>query len=172
MKHPASLEYFNVFAEGQQFPALASVELPSIVQQMEDYTTGAISGTIQIPRTGQVEAMEATIKTRSVDPAIEDALQYDKRANLDCYGSYKVKNGETGEVETRRRKITLGCILMERSGDSLEKGRTEGAEYKVAVAYYREEIDGEEIYEISPLHMIFRHRGRDLLEGHRANIGL
>lgn len=169
--HPANLAYFKMYIEGRVIPALVSLTMPDIVQQTEEYRASGIAGTINLPKVGHFEAMQMTIKPRSMVKEVDEGLRFNERINVEMRSSYTNHDADTGKVGALSRVINAGLILRSRTNDEVAQGREEGPEYLCDVVYYREALDGTEIWEIDPFNMVAKHRGQDLLEAHRQNIG-
>ncbi|STD85463.1 tail tube protein [Escherichia coli] len=75
-----------------------------------------------------------------------------------------------------RRRCTVrnpdACRFTELDPGSAKVGDDTSHKYTLKNTYYKLTINGEEIIEVDVLNMIYKVAGVDVLEKHRANIGL
>lgn len=171
MALPKKLKMMNLFNEGNSYQGqTGEVTIPKIARKFEDWRGGGMNGNIKWDAGLADDISEFTWKLGGIDPlvigqfgaATVDAI------GLRFAGSYQRDDtGETSSLEIslrgRHEEIDFG---NQKAGDDTEKT------IKTIWSYYKLTIDNVVVVEIDIPNMIEKVNGVDLLEKHRANIGL
>jgi P2 family phage contractile tail tube protein len=165
---PSILKDFNIFYESGSWIGLANeIELPKLAKKMEEIFMG--NGTIKVAMGN--EAMEATV---TLDGMPEEVL----RAFGECdvsgialrfAGAYERQDAT---CETSSLEIVMRGRFEELDFGSAKKGDKSQSKHKMAVAYLKVMIDGDEVIELDHVNYIERVGGVDRLAKTRAAIGL
>lgn len=171
MALPRKLKHMNLFNEGESYMGVASsVTLPKLTRKLEDWRGAGMDGPAKVDLGMGDDGIQLEWTLGGLDLTV--IKQYGAvSANgigLRFAGSYQQDDtGDTIPVEVvvrgRHEEIDMG-----------EAKPGEDTEHKITTActYYKLTVDGEELIEIDTLAMIFVVDGKDLMEGHRRNIGL
>lgn len=171
MALPKKLKMMNLFNEGNSYQGqTGEVTIPKIARKFEDWRGGGMNGNIKWDAGLADDISDFTWKLGGIDPlvigqfgaATVDAI------GLRFAGSYQRDDtGETSSLEIslrgRHEEIDFG---NQKAGDDTEKT------IKTIWSYYKLTIDNVVVVEIDIPNMIEKVNGVDLLEKHRANIGL
>ncbi len=169
MALPKKLKNFNLFGNGDNWQGqIASLTLPSLVRQMEEFRGGGMNAPVDIDH--GMEKLEFQWTPAGLIPELFDNFgtsQLDTDM-LRFAGSYQRDDtAETVPVEIvvrgRHREINMG---------DAESGSDNTQSVTTSVSYYKLTINGEEVVEIDVPGMVEKIRGVDRLEEHRKNIGL
>lgn len=169
MALPKKLKNFNLFGNGNNWQGqVASLTLPPLVRQMEEYRGGGMNAPVDIDM--GMEKLEFQWTPAGLIESVFDNFgtsRFDAEL-LRFAGSYQRDDtGQTVPVEIvvrgRHREIAMG---------DAEAGSDNTQSITTTLSYYKLTINGEEVVEIDVLNMIEKVRGVDRLEEHRRNIGL
>ncbi|MFC2994857.1 phage major tail tube protein [Acinetobacter sichuanensis] len=171
MALPKKLKMMNLFNEGNSYQGqTGEVTIPKIARKFEDWRGGGMNGNIKWDAGLADDISEFTWKLGGIDPLV---LSQWGAATVDAIGlrfagSYQRDDtGETSSLEIslrgRHEEIDFG---NQKPGDDTEKT------IKTIWSYYKLTIDNIVVVEIDIPNMIEKVNGVDLLEKHRANIGL
>lgn len=171
MALPKKLKKMNLFNEGNSYLGqTGEVTIPKLVRKFEDWRGGGMNGNVKVDLGLGDDISEFSWKLGGIDALIiEQWGAATVSANMLRFaGSYQRDDtGETSAVEIvvrgRHEEIDFG---NQKAGDDTETS------IKTIWSYYKLSIDGEVKVEIDIPNMIEIVNGVDLLEKHRANIGL
>lgn len=171
MALPKKLKMMNLFNEGNSYQGqVGEVTIPKIARKFEDWRGGGMNGNIKWDAGLADDISEFTWKLGGVDPLVIGQWGAATVAahGLRFAGSYQRDDtGETSSLEIvirgRHEEIDFG---NQKAGDDTEKT------IKTIWSYYKLTIDNIVVVEIDIPNMIEKVNGVDLLEKHRANIGL
>lgn len=154
---PKKLKNMNVHVDGQGYLGVASeYEEPNIALATEDYRGGGMLGSVKIDL--GIEAMEATIKVgghvsslfRKFGTTAVDGVR------IRLTGAYQADQfGSAAEAV----EVYLGGRFTEMTPGTAKPGDDTEHEFKVAVAYYRREVNGRTEIEIDMV------QGRYVVDG-------
>lgn len=171
MALPKKLKMMNLFNEGNSYQGqVGEVTIPKIARKFEDWRGGGMNGNIKWDAGLADDISEFTWKLGGVDPLVIGQWGAATVAahGLRFAGSYQ--RDDTGEISSleivirgRHEEIDFG---NQKAGDDTEKT------IKTIWSYYKLTIDNIVVVEIDIPNMIEKVNGVDLLEKHRANIGL
>jgi uncharacterized protein len=169
MALPRVLKHFNIFNDGNSYLNEATeIVLPKLQRKMEDYQSGGMDMPIKTDMGGEALQLEFTC-----GGLMEDALRQFGNLSHDGVGlrfagSYQRDDGTaTSAVEVsvrgRHSEIDMG---------NAKKGDATAFKVTCELSYYKLTIDNEDVIEIDILNMKMVINGKDLLEDHRAAIGI
>ena len=171
MALPKKLKMMNLFNEGNSYLGqTGEVTLPKIGRKFEDWRGGGMDGNIKWDNGISDDMIEFAWKLGGIDPLV--ISQYGAATvaaiGLRFAGSYQRDDtGETTALEIvvrgRHEEIDFGNA---KAGDDTELS------IKTIWSYLKITIDGEVFIEIDIPGVVFKVKGVDMYEKHRANIGL
>lgn len=150
----------------EEVGALVSVELPEINLGTEEVKGAGFLGTSDLPATGQVEAMEATINTRGMDKQHVALLKMGvhKFALLFVQDSFSVQKG----VVPEGCKIYMDAVFKGYSPGSVEQMSAQEGSFVYEVLRYQVIVDGRELLLIDKVNSIFKVDGQDQMQDVRS----
>lgn len=171
MALPKKLKMMNLFNEGNSYLGqTGEVTLPKLGRKFEDWRGGGMDGNIKWDNGMSDDMIEFAWKLGGIDPFV--ISQYGAATvaafGLRFAGSYQRDDtGETTALEMvvrgRHEEIDFGNA---KAGDDTELS------IKTIWSYLKITIDGEVYIEIDIPGIIFKVKGVDMYEKHRANIGI
>ncbi|MFW1926526.1 phage major tail tube protein [Acinetobacter ursingii] len=171
MALPKKLKMMNLFNEGNSYLGqTGEVTLPKLGRKFEDWRGGGMDGNIKWDNGLSDDMIEFAWKLGGIDPLV--ISQYGAATvsaiGLRFAGSYQRDDtGETTALEMvvrgRHEEIDFG---NSKAGDDTELSM------KTIWSYLKITIDGEVFIEIDIPGIVFKVKGVDMYEKHRANIGL
>lgn len=168
MKMPKQLKGFNLFADGEnQYGVTVDITRPKITRKTEDYTPGGAMGELTVAHGFEKLELEFTSKgydadnLKSMSSAINGKLlRYQGALQEEDGSGYKILKGEA-----RGR-------IIEADAGSDKQGEGGEHKFKVALTYWKESVDGEEIVELDFLRNIAKFGGVDERAGLRQALGM
>ncbi len=171
MALPKKLKMMNLFNEGNSYLGqTGEVTLPKLGRKLEAWRGGGMDGSIKWDAGMSDDMIEFAWKLGGIDPLV--ISQYGAATvgalGLRFAGSYQRDDtGETTALEMvvrgRHEEIDFG---NSKAGDDTELS------IKTIWSYLKITIDGEVFIEIDIPGIVFKVKGVDMYEKHRANIGL
>lgn len=171
MALPKKLKMMNLFNEGNSYLGqTGEVTLPKLGRKFEDWRGGGMDGNIKWDNGLSDDMIEFAWKLGGIDPLV--ISQYGAATvsaiGLRFAGSYQRDDtGETTALEMvvrgRHEEIDFG---NSKAGDDTELSM------KTIWSFLKITIDGEVFIEIDIPGIVFKVKGVDMYEKHRANIGL
>lgn len=171
MALPKKLKMMNLFNEGNSYLGqTGEVTMPKLGRKFEDWRGGGMDGNIKWDNGLSDDMIEFAWKLGGIDPLV--ISQYGAATvgalGLRFAGSYQRDDtGETTALEMvvrgRHEEIDFG---NSKAGDDTELS------IKTIWSYLKITIDGEVFIEIDIPGIVFKVKGVDMYEKHRANIGL
>lgn len=161
----------NVYINDVSTHGMASeVTCPSITAVMNDYNSLGMIGSTEF--FAGFDKMEASIKWKHLENDIKTTLaDFTKSVNIMVRSSRQ-------EIDAEGVQREVPIVIMMRGfskqypGDSFKKGESSELESVIAVNYYKETVDGEDLVEIDVLSNVYKVNGEDLLAQHRQNLGI
>ncbi|EKN6387026.1 phage major tail tube protein [Yersinia enterocolitica] len=171
MALPRKLKYFNVYVNGDSYLGQASeLTPPKLTIKTEDYQGAGMPGSVALDLGFEAGALDMELTLGGLAPELlklwgtptADGVQFR------FAGSYQAE--DTGEaipleIQTRGR-------YTEHDPGSAKQGDDTSHKYTLKNTYCKITANNEELFELDVLNMIYRVNGVDMLEKHRANIGL
>ncbi|WP_315709000.1 phage major tail tube protein [Brenneria uluponensis] len=171
MALPKKLKYFNLFIDGDNyFGQVPEITPAKLSRKMEDYQGAGMPGSVAIDFGFEASALDMEITVGGIDAGL---LKKTGNASADGVqirfaGSYQDES--TGdpvpcEIQARGR-------FTEVDQGSAKVGDDTSHKYTLKNTYYKMTINSEEVIEVDVLNMVYKVGGVDMLEKHRANLGL
>lgn len=171
MSLPKKLKYFNLFIDGDNyFGQVPEVTPPKLTRKTEDYQAGGMPGFVAIDFGFDAGALDMEITLGGLDANLLKKWGVSTADGMQTRfaGSYQDEaTGETVpcEIQTRGR-------FTELDPGSAKVGEDTAHKYTLKNTYFKLTVSGEEVMEVDVLNMIYKVAGVDMLEKHRANVGL
>lgn len=165
---PETLANLNLFVDGVSFQGdVPSLTLPKLTLKMEEHRPGGMDMPIEIDL--GMEKLEAAFSTTGVR---RESLKFFGLADASAFngtfrGAFKGLKGKITPVV-----VTLRGVLKEVEMGDWKSGEKTEIKHSVAVAYYKLEVDGRQVYEIDALGMKRVINGVDQLAAQRVALGL
>lgn len=168
---PRKLKHMNMFNDGNNWQGIAeSITLPKYTRKFEKFRGGGMAGAVDIDMgldDGSLDTEYTIGGTESlvfkqIGKATVDAIQ------TRFTGS--IQRDDTGEVQAVEL-VTRGRIKEVDSGE-WKTGESSTTKVSLANSYAKLTINGEVVYEVDLVNMIEIVDGVDLMEAHRAALGL
>lgn len=169
MALPRKLKNMNVFVNGTSFLDEATeVTLPKLTMKTEDYRGGGMLGEVAVDM--GLEKLEMEIKFGGFMAELRKQFGNAKidGTPLRFAGAYQRPN--TGEVDAV--EITARGRITEIDGGSSKVGDNTEETYKLALTYYKEDINGDTNIEIDLINHVYMVGGEDKFQAIRQAIGL
>lgn len=159
------IKYHSVFMTGVHIGSVKEYTPPVPTEALEDYRAGAMDAPIKVGV--GMEALEAQIKLGAYEKEAYNKVGTFAPVEVEVRGAIERIDGTTVSiVHTLTAKLTVGD-----RGSWTAGGLPEGT-ISMAISYFKEEVDGEEIVEIDIPNMIRRINGVDQMEEIRNALGL
>lgn len=166
---PRKLKYLNVIVEGRGSPGeVMSVKLPNLKKKTESFRAGGMPGEVKVANGHEAIDLEHEYGGYMVEAVRQAGVTRVDGLGLRFVGSYQRPDGsgvDTVEIAVRGFHEELD------RGDS-KIGDDTKFTVKTACSYYKETVNGEVVYEIDLLNMVWTVGGVDLLAAHRDAIGV
>lgn len=169
MALPRKLKQMNLFGDGVSYHGQATeVTVPKLAIKAESYRAGGMLGEVDIDL--GLEKLEIEHKYGGIMPEILKQFGSPKIDGLLLRFAGSYQRDDTGDVEAvevvvrgRHAEIDPGNAKM---GDDTEHT------VKSSLTYYKLIVAGETLVEIDMINLVYIVDGTDLMEKHRAAIGL
>ena len=168
MKMPRILKAFNLFIDGMnQHGIVADVTRPKIARKTEDYTPGG--GMMEMTIVFGFEKLEMEITSKGFDADLLRSMSSSINGRLIRYqGALQQDDSETyqhlkGEARGR---------IIEADPGSDKQGEGGEHKFKIALVYWKETLDGQEILELDVLGNKAVFGGKDERAELRKALGL
>ncbi|WP_420142383.1 phage major tail tube protein [Sphingomonas sp.] len=146
--------------------ATATVTLPKLARKLEEYRGAGMDTPIKLDMGGEALEMECTINGMAVElyRGFGGTLAGEM---LNFTGAYEREDtGEIFAVDV----FTRGRYEEIEAGEQ-KLGELNGTKAKLALAYYRLDVDGRTLVEIDPINGVMIVDGFDVLAAQRAAMG-
>lgn len=168
MALPRKLKHLNAFNDGASYLGeVVSFTRPKQARKMEEYRSGGMNGPVKIDNGVEAVEAEMTLGGYMADIVKQFGVETVDGVQLRLLGSLQREN--SADVDA------FECVLRGRweeiDGGESKSGEDTETKGKFTCAYYKESLNGEELYEIDLLNMVERSGGIDRLAAHRAAIG-
>lgn len=168
MKMPKQLKGFNLFVDGEnQYGVIVDISRPKIARKTEDYTPGGAMGEMTVVH--GFDKLEMEITSKGYDADMLKSMSSSINGKLLRYqGALQEEDGEGYKVlkgEARGR-------IIEADPGSDKQGEGGEHKFKIALVYWKETVDGEEIVELDFLQNKAVFGGKDERAGLRQALGM
>ena len=171
MALPKKLKYFNMFFDGDNYFGMVPEITPAkLTRKTEDYQAGGMPGSVAVDLGFDAGALDMDITLGGMDAGLLKKWGIATADGMQTRYAGSYQDDSTGEavpveIQTRRRFTEMDPGTSKTGDDTSHK-------YTLKNTYYKLTINGEEIIEVDVLNMIYKVGGVDMMEKHRANIGL
>lgn len=171
MAMPRKLKNLNLFNDGNSYLGVAkSVTLPALGRKMESYRGGGMNGPVKADLGFSDDGIQFEWKTGGLDLISLRQFGTVNASGVALRFSGPYQQDDTGEVSNvevvvrgRHETIEMGDA---QPGEDTEHSMT------TTCTYYKLTVDGEEVIEIDMLNFVEKVNGVDMLEKHRAAMGI
>jgi hypothetical protein len=160
-----------VYEGSSNFVGVASVALPDINQKVATLNGAGIAGDVEVPISGQLEAMTVTIKFKAYSAEVA-RLRSPGRHTVELRPAVQNEDTVRGEIVVAAEKHVMVIVPKGLSGATIAPASQRETDLTASVRYWKHIIDGETIHEIDPLNHIFIINGTDYGAPVRSALGL
>jgi hypothetical protein len=150
---------------------MASVQMPNINQKTVPLSGAGIAGDVDIPISGQLEAMDITIAFNAHNEEVT-RLRSPGRHNITLLPAVQHEDTVAGEIVVAAEKHVLVIVPKGLSGMSVAPSTKRETSLTASVRYWAHYIDGKKIHEIDVMNHIFIINGVDYGAPVRRALGL
>lgn len=171
MALPKKLKYLNLFNDSNSYIGLVeSLTLPKFTQKFEKYRGGGMPGAVDINLGLDDGALDTEFTVGGMEAQLFKQMSVTTVDGVQLRFSESIQRDDTGEVQA----VELVVRGRHKELDSGEHKQGDSSTTKVSStnSYAKLTINGEVIYEVDLVNMVWIVNGVDMLEAHRAAIGL
>lgn len=171
MALPKKLKYLNLFNDGNSYVGLVeSLTLPKFTQKFEKYRGGGMPGAVDISMGLDDGALDTEFTVGGMEALLFKQLGVTTVDGVQLRFAESIQRDDTGEVQA----VELVVRGRHKELDSGEHKQGDSSTTKVSStnSYAKLTINGEVIYEVDLVNMVWVVNGVDVMEAHRAAIGL
>lgn len=156
----------KLYSDGEEVMDTVSVQFPSIELATGEIKGAGILGSIDMPMTGQINAMTFAINARGVNKS-NAKLARPGVQKLEVRFIRDVTNGD-GSVIPEGSKVYITGINKKYDPGKAEQGATMDGSIEYEVLRYRQVINGEETLLIDKLNSVYKVNGVDYMQNVRG----
>jgi P2 family phage contractile tail tube protein len=162
---------YAVYEDVNTFYGMSEVTLPEIAMLTEELKGAGISGALNMPFSGHVEAMSMTMNFRA--PTREAiALSEQRNHTLDLRASQQYRDNQNGIVKQQAVKhVVVGSPTKFVPG-KLGVATTADTSVEMSVTYYALFVEGRLVTEVDPINFKYVVNGIDYLADVRKALGM
>ncbi|EPJ4165312.1 phage major tail tube protein [Citrobacter freundii] len=171
MALPRKVKYLNLFNAANNYIGIVeSVTFPKLTEKFEKYRGGGMPGAVDISLGLDDGALDTEFTIGGTE-----ALLFKQMSTVTADGvmlrmTASIQRDDTGEVQAMEL-VTRGRYKELDSGE-FKQGDSSTTKVSCTNSYVKLTINGEVLYEVDLIHMVWIVDGKDLLEAHRGAIGL
>lgn len=171
MALPRKVKYLNLFNNGINWVGIVeSLTLPKLTQKFEKYRGGGMPGAVDISLGLDDGALDTEFTIGGTE-----ALLFKQMSTVTADGvmlrfTASIQRDDTAEVQALEL-VTRGRHKELDSGE-FKQGDSSTTKVSCTNTYAKLAINGEVVYEVDLINMVWIVDGKDLMEAHRAAIGL
>jgi P2 family phage contractile tail tube protein len=158
----------KILSDGEEIFDQVSCQLPSIEKATGELKGAGILGTIDMPLSGQINAMTFSITSRGINSKASK-LAREGRQTLEIRFVRDVILGD-GSIIKEGTKIFITGVNKKFDPGKVENGSTMDGSIEFEVLRYRQVIEGVETLLIDKLNYIYKINGIDYMEKIRASL--
>ncbi len=170
MKQPEAYIDFEVYEDGKNLVGVAQVTLPEISFMTASITGAGVSGTVETPLAGMMEAMTMTMNFRSVTDAAT-SLTAPRKHNIDLRAVGQYWNTSLVDKELWADKHIMVVFPKKLAPGSIAPATASDASGEFSVYYLASYKNGAKVTEIDPFNQICVINGVDYLADVRRALG-
>lgn len=170
MLHPEAYIDFEVYEDAKNLIGVAQASLPDISFMTASITGAGVSGTVETPLAGMLDAMTLTLNFRSVTDAAV-SLASPKKHNIDLRAVGQ--HWDTNAVDKKMwvDKYVMTIFPKKFAPGTIAPASASDASGEYSVYYFAAYKDGERLIEIDPFNQICFINGVDYLADVRKALG-
>lgn len=171
MALPRKLKHLNLFLDGDNWIGVAEEFTPAKqTMKFETYRGGGMPGGVNINLGLDDGALDTEFTFGGYEAALFKKQHQAKIDGVMLRFSGSFQRDDTGEVVAV--EILQRGRIKELDGGTLKTGDNTQLKVSMVNTYYKVTMNGEELVEIDLINMIWKVGGEDMMEAHRAAIGL
>ncbi|MGL4449175.1 MAG: phage major tail tube protein [Shewanella sp.] len=171
MALPRKLKHLNLFLDGDNWIGVAEEYTPAKLSlKLEAYRGGGMPGAAHINMGLDDGALDTEFSFGGYEAALFKKQHSAKIDGVMLRFAGSFQRDDTGDVVAV--EIVQRGRIKELDGGTLKTGDNTQLKVSLANTYYKVTVDGEELVEIDLVNMIHKVGGDDMMEDHRAAIGL
>ncbi|AXF86642.1 hypothetical protein DTO96_102397 [Ephemeroptericola cinctiostellae] len=161
---------FSVFVEGRGHAGdISKIDLPDFALKVEEFSAGGFTGSIEVLMGRLEKAMEIEMTYNTYTPDIMKQVGHKPSVSF----AYKIKGMYVKQDGTAaKREITVRAFAKNVKEEPWEPNKKVSMTTKLSVLYYRDEWDGQVLYEVDPEAAILIVDGVDYGSTFRDVLGL
>ena len=146
---------FEVYENGDNYLGMAEITMPNAELKTIVSNGAGIAGDVELPVTGQRNAMKATFKFID-NPKAKYVLMEQRRHILDCRVAHEELNPVSGEIETVVYKHLLEGFPLTESAGTVKPQSSQGSSVDMTIVRRKDFIRGRLVYEFDPIAWVDR----------------
>ncbi|OFS11303.1 MULTISPECIES: phage major tail tube protein [Hafnia] len=171
MALPRKFKYLNMFSDGINWMGIVeSFTLPKLTRKFEKYRGGGMNGSADVDLGLDDGALECEFTLGGTESLLFKQWGAAKADAVMLRFTGSIQRDDSAEVQAV--EVVVRGRHKEIDGGDTKQGDSSTTKVSFSPTYYKLTINGEELIEIDTINMIERANGVDLLEAHRAAIGL
>lgn len=171
MALPRKLKHLNLFLDGDNWIGVAEDYTPAkLTTKLEAYRGGGMPGAANINMGLDDGALDTDFTFGGYEAALFKKLHGDSASGVQLRFAGSFQRDDTGDVVAV--EIIQRGRIKELDGGTLKTGDNTQLKISMVNTYYRVTMNGEELVEIDTVNLIHKIAGVDMMEKHRAAIGL
>ena len=170
MKQPEAYIDFEVYEDSVNLVGVAKVTLPDISFMSVSITGAGVTGTVETPLSGMIDAMTLTLNFRSATDAAV-TLGAPQKHHIDLRVAEQYWNTVAVEKEIWADKYVMTVVPKKIAPGSVAPASAADASGEYSVYYYAAYKDGKTLWEIDPFNQICNIGGIDYCADIRKALG-
>lgn len=171
MALPRKLKYLNLFNDGNNYMGLVeSLTLPKFTQKFEKYRGGGMPGAVDINMGLDDGALDTEFEIGGTEALLFKQMKVVTVDGVQLRFAESIQRDDTGEVQAV--ELVVRGRHKELDSGTHKQGDSSTTKVSSTNSYAKLTINGEVLYEVDLVNMVWIVDGVDLMEAHRAAIGL
>lgn len=171
MALPRKLKYLNLFNDGNNYMGLVeSLTLPKFTQKFEKFRGGGMPGAVDISMGLDDGALDTEFEIGGTEALLFKQLKATTVDGVQLRFAESIQRDDTGEVQAV--ELVVRGRHKELDSGTHKQGDSSTTKVSSTNSYAKLTINGEVLYEVDLVNMVWIVDGVDLMEAHRAAIGL
>ncbi|WP_213715035.1 phage major tail tube protein [Cedecea lapagei] len=168
---PRKLKHMNMFNDGNNWQGITeSLTLPKYTRKFEKFRGGGMAGAVDIDMGLDDGALDTEYTIGGTESLVFKQIGKTTVDAIQTRFTGSIQRDDTGEVQAVEL-VTRGRIKEVDSGE-WKTGESSTTKVSMTNSYAKLTINGEVVYEVDLVNMIEIVDGVDLMEAHRAALGL
>jgi len=166
---PAVITNCNAYREGDKLLGMADLQMPDIEFMVSELTGAGITGAVEVPIEGHVNAMTAVVNFK-----VPTQQQFEMLQQLAQGITFRAALQQYDAGSGRPVQVPFSCLMRgvaKKAGlGTLKPGDQAGGSIDIAVSYMKVFVNQVEMCEIDPMNGVCRIMGVDYLAAVNAAI--